>query len=69
VSGLAGLRRAVEQTLGAVVLHYELLEKSKAPGVIKRTFKTLGAVLTTLRNIDFITQLPEKVQDYLKLGE
>jgi hypothetical protein len=69
ISGLAGLRRAVERTLGAVVLHHELLEKSKAPGPIKRTFKALGAVLTTLRNIDFIAQLPEKVQDYLKLGE
>ena len=67
VSGLAGLRRAVERTLGAVKLHQQLFEQSQSPGVIKRTFKVLGSVLSTLRNLDFIAQLPEKVRDLLSL--
>ena len=68
VSGLAGLRRAIERTLGVVVLHQQLFEQSRSPGVIKRTFKVLGSVLSTLRNLGFIAQLPEKVRDLLSLG-
>jgi hypothetical protein len=69
VSGLTGLRRAVERTLGAVVLHHGLFEQSRSPGVIKRAFRALGSAVTILKTLDFIAQLPEKVRDVLSLLE
>lgn len=67
ISGLAGLRRAVERTLGAAFLHKGILGQSRAPGIVKKTFKALSGALSLLKNLDFITQLPEKARDVFNL--
>jgi hypothetical protein len=67
ISGLAGVRRAVERTLGVVVLHQKTIEQSRGREAIKRTFKALAGAITFLRNVDFRRQLPEKVRDILSL--
>jgi transcription termination factor NusB len=69
ISGLPGLRVTVERTIGVVILHSQRFEKSKEQGVVRRTFKTLGSVVSTLRNLEFVAQLPEKLRELLSLGE
>lgn len=69
ISGLAGVRRAVERTLGVAVLHQKTLEQSRARETIKRTFKALAGAITLLRNVDFLRQLPEKVREILSLPQ
>jgi hypothetical protein len=69
ISGLAGVRHAVERTLGVAVLHQKTLKQSRAQETIKMTFKALAGVINLLRNLDFLRQLPEKVQEILCLPQ
>jgi len=68
ISGLAGLRRAVERTFGATVLNQQELEPSRSSKAVRQVFQALGKALLLLRNLDFVRQLPEKVQQVLELG-
>lgn len=69
ISGLAGVRRAMERTLGVVLLYRKTFEQSRAQETIKRIFKALAGATALLRNVDFLRQLPEKVQEILCLPQ
>lgn len=69
ISGLAGVRRAVERTFGVAVLHRNTLERSRARETIKRTFKALAGAINLLRNVEFLRQLSEKVGEILSLPQ
>ena len=66
ISGLAGLRRAVEGTLGAAFLHTATLEQSGDLSVVKKAFKALGSALSLVKNLVFIKELPEKADGIIK---
>jgi len=62
IFGIAGLRRAMERTIGASFVHHEVLKRSKNPGVVKRSVRAVGGLVTLLRNVDFVArQLPATV--------
>jgi hypothetical protein len=67
VSGLPGLRAAIERTIGIGHAHFDRFDKSREPDVVNRAFAKIGSVITTLRNIDFVLQLPEKVEKLMSL--
>jgi hypothetical protein len=66
VSGLAGLRVALERTVGAVVLHQTMLAPYREKPAYKQAASALGKTLTFLRNVEFLRQLPEKVDDLIR---
>jgi|JI10StandDraft_1071094.scaffolds.fasta_scaffold901342_1 hypothetical protein len=68
ISGLSGLRRAVERTVGAAILNQRELEPSRSNAAVKQVFSALGKALALAKSVDFVRQLPEKVQQWLELG-
>lgn len=62
LSGLAGIRRAAERTLGLLYLNRELVERARkqAPSVVLRVYTAVTAVLAFLKTMDIASQLPGK---------
>ncbi len=69
ISGLAGLRRAAERTIGAFALHRPTLEKPVAEGKLKRTMSMLGTLVTTVRNVEYLKGLAEHAPLFVAMLE
>jgi hypothetical protein len=67
VSGLHGLRVAVERTIGATMLHYDSIDKSKSREVVKQSLSKIWAVVAFLGDVEFLTEIPEKVKSLMRL--
>jgi hypothetical protein len=67
VSGLYGLRIAVERSIGSTMLHYDSLMKSKRGDVVKQSLGRIWNVVDFLGNVEFLIEIPEKVRNILEL--
>jgi hypothetical protein len=57
ISGIAGLRRAVERTLGAMTIHGRLIDRSRDHDAVKRVFTALDRFLIVADMIGYIRPL------------
>jgi hypothetical protein len=64
ISGVAGLRRAVERLIGMYALHEQRFKKYESHNAVDRAFKALGRFVIVADMVGYIMQLPAGM-DYI----
>jgi hypothetical protein len=67
ISGLAGLRHAIERICGAFVVNYDLLKQPRNQGAVRRVWGVFVTLLNVAQRGYFIDQLTgRQASDLLK---
>lgn len=58
ISGLAGLRRAIERMVGAYAVHQKVIDQYRGHDAVKRFWKACGRVVIVAQMVHYIKELP-----------